>query len=366
MARVALVLLRWRVKADALLSRFFGWIAVSLWPVAYFVPQHLINIHHHVPVGTYIAVMGGLAAAVALRKDPSLWEKSAWIVLITFVMVAEIRNLYIADAEQQGIFGGIQSGLNETKSGLDSTVNGLSNAANALGTISGDIHKASEENQRHSKQTLSALNDSHEQDEREFAGIIDQEKEVLKSQQEISEQFAGRLVPGDTPTPANACDHLMQDPRTPILPNTTTLLYPEDSAALTDRLPSSIIEIGKTPVVAFDQKPHSPEIYISVDFRDVKNRILVRVNKNGMVDRTPELSVLRPDKSTLLIEDGFGQEFFRAEFLNPHAFQISGRIVYCGKSIEIKNLSPFNKGSCTAYVSGSALAIAGMTCPTQP
>jgi hypothetical protein len=39
-----------------------------------------------------------------LRKDPPVKEKAAWILLMALVMVSEIRNLYVADAEQAGKF----------------------------------------------------------------------------------------------------------------------------------------------------------------------------------------------------------------------------------------------------------------------
>jgi hypothetical protein len=69
--------------------------------------------------------MGGLAAAVTFRKDPSLKEKAAWIVLITLVMVAEVRNLYVADREQAATFSKINSDLERTGEGLNKTLDRL-------------------------------------------------------------------------------------------------------------------------------------------------------------------------------------------------------------------------------------------------
>jgi hypothetical protein len=73
--------------------------------------------------------MGGVAAAVTFRKEPSVPEKAVWIVLLTLLIVAEIRNLYVADAHQASIFGNIQHGLEVTASGLDATTRRVEESA---------------------------------------------------------------------------------------------------------------------------------------------------------------------------------------------------------------------------------------------
>jgi hypothetical protein len=103
--------------------------AVALCPVAFFVPNHLIRSGHHPPIGVYIGIMGGVAAAVTFRKEPSVPEKAVWIALITLLMIAEIRNLYIADAEQSRTFGAITSGLQAAAQGLDATSTRLDTTA---------------------------------------------------------------------------------------------------------------------------------------------------------------------------------------------------------------------------------------------
>jgi hypothetical protein len=73
---------------------------------------------HNPPVGVYIAIMGLVAACVSLRKEPSRIEKFLWIIVMTVLMVAEIRNLYIADADQVAKFTQISYALDATKNGL--------------------------------------------------------------------------------------------------------------------------------------------------------------------------------------------------------------------------------------------------------
>jgi len=117
----------WRGKLRSWWKPVYWWtvLAISLCPIAEFLPYHFLKTEHHVPVGIYIAIMGGLAAAVTFRKDPPVGEKAAWIALIALLIVAEIRNLYVTDQEQAMTFSSINGELKETKKGLDQTVEHL-------------------------------------------------------------------------------------------------------------------------------------------------------------------------------------------------------------------------------------------------
>ena len=79
----------------------------------------------HVPVGVYVAIMGLVTAAMTFHEKPSRAEKFGWLVFATSLMVAEIRNLYIADHEQAQVFSGISDSLTKTKDGLDATAKGI-------------------------------------------------------------------------------------------------------------------------------------------------------------------------------------------------------------------------------------------------
>ena len=70
-------------------------ILISIW---------LFRNHHRPPVGVYIAVMGVVIALMTFRYKPPAWEKFLWVVLITVLMVVEVRNIYITDAEQTRMF----------------------------------------------------------------------------------------------------------------------------------------------------------------------------------------------------------------------------------------------------------------------
>jgi hypothetical protein len=56
--------------------------------------------NHRATVGVLVAIMGLVAAAATFRREPRSTEKACWIALMIVLVVAEIRNLYIAHAEQ--------------------------------------------------------------------------------------------------------------------------------------------------------------------------------------------------------------------------------------------------------------------------
>ena len=227
-------------------------------------------------------------------------------------------------------------------------------------------------------ETMTTFSAAQKQDQQKFTSIIKREEGVLESQQEMSERFAGRLVPGDAPTPPNSCDLPRLDPKflfpnlfpkgianssitTIIFENDNAILYTSDMAPPLNQVPFNILKINDTPVISFDQRPGSSDIYLSVDFRDQRNRILIQVNQNGIIQGTYNLWVLRPDKSTLLIEDDQGREFFRATYLNPHAFKISGKVVYCGAALDMMEFKR-STHNCAPYVSGDVFEMQ-MKCP---
>ena len=86
--------------------------------VAAYLPHYLVRIGFQPPVGLYIAVLGGLAAAVTLRKEPSVGEKALWIVAITILMFAEIHNLYVEAERQNGEAKKVSDALDKTNQGL--------------------------------------------------------------------------------------------------------------------------------------------------------------------------------------------------------------------------------------------------------
>src|ERR1700688_2870558 len=101
-------------KHNWILLALFGSSIFTIWLTGWLAYYDL-----RPPVGAYIAIMGLIGAAMAARKEPSGREKALWMVLITILMVAEIRNLYVEDREQVRKFGIVETGLKATATGLE-------------------------------------------------------------------------------------------------------------------------------------------------------------------------------------------------------------------------------------------------------
>jgi hypothetical protein len=118
--------------------RMWPWVAFASCLLALLITNHLSKTEHNPPVGAYIAVMGLVAACVTFRKEPSRTEKALWIGVMTILMVAEIRNLYVADNEQLKKFSTIKDGLTLANQGLVKTKEGLDGTLKALDTLLGE------------------------------------------------------------------------------------------------------------------------------------------------------------------------------------------------------------------------------------
>ena len=97
----------------------------------------------HPPVGTYVAILGAVAAVMALREKPGKWEKASWLFIMFSFAVLEIFNLYRDRAEhdkQQAetrneelksfkkIAEGVDSAIKESQRQFAITTSGISSA----------------------------------------------------------------------------------------------------------------------------------------------------------------------------------------------------------------------------------------------
>jgi hypothetical protein len=103
-----------------------------------------------------------------------------------------------------------------------------------------------------------------------------------------------------------------------------------------NKFPHSILQIHGHDVISID-RGEGGSLVMSVDMRDNVNKIIANLSKDGfIVSRNYELYMLRPDKSTVIIEDGFGREIIKARFLNPKAFALEGTVQYGDKAFPLE------------------------------
>jgi len=114
------------------------------------------------------------------------------------------------------------------------------------------------------------------------------------------------------------------------------IVFLGDNAYVTKWLPQEILRIHGKQVIGLERNS-AGGIIVSMDIRSDDGRIIVRLSKDGfVVNRNNELLVNRPDKSTLIIEDQYGNVALDARYLNERAFRITGTLHYQGQTIPLQ------------------------------
>jgi membrane protein implicated in regulation of membrane protease activity len=273
--------------------------------------------YKHLPwTGVCVAIIALLAAAMSVHPNIRPHHKLIYFSLMAFLLINEFRAMRKDRDEAQQTQNEFESKENTRLALLLNAER--ENTKNLLDQENKNLNGFLKQDQLEFEKTIRTLVSSHKQDQEDFLRVVNKEQGIVQSQQEMSEQFAGRLVPGEGPTPTNACSRFSAGE------NDVTVIW-EDNAAVVNHFPATILEIGDTPVISVDRVPGSQqELALSADFRTKNNEIAIQVNKNGVVNRTQKLILMRPNKSTFLIEDSFGKEFFRAVYVNAKTFQVSG------------------------------------------
>lgn len=342
------------IEKDGPAFKFWNsaWIGVPLW-IAFAALNMYWFARTPLP-GKAIGVLAVVAGIMSVR-DMKVLGKFIWVVLLISLLLTEFRAIgkdrtgantqATADRKTQ------DDDFAKVLKSQDIAFGQVLNAQNQdFAQTATDLTSAYKLSQRQFNTTLGTLVKSHKEDEKEFSGVLDRQNRSFEKQQELSEQVIGRLVPGDSATPHNACS--ANGPK-----SGDFLVITGDSADITRSLPHTIIMVGKTPVLSVSRVENTDNIAISVDMRDQLNRIAFRIDENGVVNRS-NLIALHPDKSTLLVQNEYGEEVFRARFLNPKAISVTGRVGYCGHLFQIESIH----GYCSVH-NGIGIAISAASCP---
>ena len=157
------------------------------------------------------------------------------------------------------------------------------------------------------------------------------------------DQVAQQL--GKTPTPSNGCGHDVPQ-------SATVILFPDENASFATSFPHTVLLVNGQPLLRLVEV--SPGVIAPVmDIRDIEGKIIVRFDNDGFVVGR-RLAVQRPNASTLLVEDEFGEQALMINYLNPKAILLSGCMYFRGTKLEI-NLNPLayqNHNSMTHSCSG--------------
>jgi len=154
--------------------------------------------------------------------------------------------------------------------------------------------------------------------------------------------FNGWLEPAGEPIPAHSCG---------TVPDDVMLLFLGNRGNVTEvnRFPHTVINVRGGRALQLDRSP-AGLITPIIDIRSADNRIIVQMNsKDGFaVNQSNSLLMKRPDKSTLVVEDQYGNEVLNAHYINEHAFQLTGVMTIPGFGKVPLDFSRSLEGVCIA------------------
>jgi hypothetical protein len=98
-----------------------------------------------------------------------------------------------------------------------------------------------------------------------------------------------------------------------------------------NEFPHTVLMTGEIKVLQLDRLP-SGNLMPILDVIGQDGTILARFDRDGYVLGS-HLVIKRPDKSTLIVVDKYGEEAIDIQYLNPHAIKISGHLFDKGQEV---------------------------------
>lgn len=286
---------------------------------------------------------GGLALAMGATLMPLVWEKVGvlckmlWLAMLFVLLFAEYRAINKdrrdASAELTQKFGEITTQANNNlKQILDDEHNSF---AGMLG-VEDDRFAA----------TMTAILNSQRQNQREFASLLAQQRDLFDKQNEMIESMNGHLLPNTDPLPSLTklgCEdmHTDADDYFILFGNVVNIVHV---------FPFVLLRIHGANVISFDKLP-SGLLALTLDMRDPTGNIVARFDSDGF-EVGSTLLKRHPDKSTLIVEDAKGNRILRARYNNPRLLTFETNGTYMAGPVRIKptlgNPGP-NDSTCLSH-----------------
>ncbi len=132
------------------------------------------------------------------------------------------------------------------------------------------------------------------------------------------------LIPANDPDPFKQCAPVGDE----------VALYFGANAFKTDNFPLVVLSIADKPVVTLDRDAQKG-ISVSMDVIGIDGKIVARIDKNAFtVNPNNYLSQKRPDRSTLVVTDQYGDEVLNIRYVNPKVVQPNAKLYLSGKLID--------------------------------
>lgn len=276
---------------------------------------------------------GGVLLAVGATLMPLFWEKidvagrMSWIAMLFILASVEYRAI---NQDQQETAKKQQETLKQIGDGFKAVLTTQQTSfSNLISQSQTNFHSLIDDERTNFKGMMTNNLQSQRQQNANFAALLGQEKELLNNQKELYEFASDKLVPASEPTPPNSC-------RSQLPGDVFVFLGTRGNATVTNQFPNTILQVKDHDVVSID-RGEGDSLVLSVDMRDASGKMIANLSKNGfIVSKNYELYLLRPDKSTVIIWDGYEKEILKARFLNPNAFALQGTVQYLDRIVPLE------------------------------
>ncbi|WP_114207850.1 hypothetical protein [Acidisarcina polymorpha] len=286
--------------------------------------------------GVSVGLLATAAGIMSIRTDMHIVEKVSWMLILMVLATAEIHSIGKSNFEN-----------NKQRAELNSEFSHIASTQKSeFEATAGELTRAYELSQKQFKATIDDLSQTNHQERRRFRALVTQNKKLFEHEEQLAESYSGRITAGKMVTPHNGCEG-----KAP--PGSTLILYP-DYTGFADHFPYTVLEVNGRP--QFQLKQVSPGVITPIlDIRDADDKIIARFDENGFVVGR-RLSVSRPNPSTLIVIDEYGNEAINISYFNDHAISLS-RYIYVNKQKrplgQFASHASFGSGSCIGGSIGS-------------
>ncbi len=295
---------------------------------------------------------GGVLLAVGATLMPLFWERVCvinrmfWVAMLFVLLAVEYRAI---DKDQADAISRQQDALQKIGQGFTNLLTAQQTSFGSLINQSQTNFNSLMRNERDDFDKMLKNNlAAQRQENANFSALVSQQKDLLNKQEELYDFTSNKLLPASDPMPANRCGSGLPD-------DVFVFLGTHSNTMITNKFPHTVLMIGDHNVISID-RGGTGSLVIYVDMKDASGKIIARLNGDGfIVGKNYELYLLRPDKNTVIIDDGFGSHVLKARFLNPRAFSVEGTAIYGDKSFQLE-MSGFT-GLCSSHAGRADIAI---------
>jgi hypothetical protein len=306
------------------LAKISGWVVLTVG-----LPWGLWWLWHTPTTGK-----GGLLLAFVATVMPLVWDdvhafgRAGLILTLAVLFAVEYRAI---DKEHKDYADEQARARRDEKDDFQRLLDAENqDVGNLLEQEKKNVKGVLEQEQGHFDKMLASTMRAQRQESTDFASMLNQQHVLFERQRETIESLNGHLLPADDPMPTLAdfdCEGMSVDI------NKDTFIVTGTVTNVPDAFPFPVLNYNGRDLISVSQSPEGL-LVLSIDIHEKSGRILVKLDDSGL-DVNPLLFKKHPDKSTLIIEDSFGNEVLRARYANKRYLYVRGKIILDGEVVDI-------------------------------